>query len=70
MSCFIIINYLKISIMPAKSEKQRRLMGAALACKRDEDKCISKEVRKVAQGMSEGQLEDFASKPIKKKRSK
>lgn len=45
-------------------------MGAALACKRDEDKCISKEVRKVAQGMSEGQLEDFASKPIKKKRSK
>lgn len=56
--------------MPAKNEKQRRLMGAALACKRDEDKCISKEVKKVADGMSEHQLEDFASKPSAKRKSK
>lgn len=56
--------------MPAKSEKQRRLMGAALAYKRGENKDASEEVKKVADGMSEKQLEEFASKPIAKKKSK
>jgi hypothetical protein len=55
--------------MPAKSEKQRRLMGAALAYKRGENKHASEEVRKVAESMTEAQLEDFASKPIAEKKS-
>ena len=54
--------------MPAKSEKQRRLMGAALAYKRGENKNASEEVKKVADGMTEKELEDFASKPISKKK--
>ncbi|MDR2918134.1 MAG: DUF3008 family protein [Tannerella sp.] len=54
--------------MPAKSEKQRRLMGAALAYKRGENKNASEEVKKVADSMTEEQLEDFASKPIEKKK--
>lgn len=58
-------------IMPAKSEKQRRLMGAALSYKRGENKHPSEEIKKVANSMTEEQLEDFASKPIdKKKKSK
>lgn len=57
--------------MPAKSEKQRRLMGAALSYKRGENKHPSEEIKKVANSMTEEQLEDFASKPIdKKKKSK
>jgi len=56
--------------MPAKSEKQRRLMGAALSYKRGENKNASDEVKKVADGMTEKELEDFASKPIVKKKSK
>ncbi|WP_081852588.1 DUF3008 family protein [Prevotella sp. 10(H)] len=56
--------------MPAKSEKQRRLMGAALSYKRGENKKPSEEVKKVADGMSENQLEDMASKPTAKKKSK
>ena len=56
--------------MPAKSEKQRRLMGAALAYKRGENPHASEEVRKVAESMTEEQLEDFASKPIAKKEKK
>lgn len=56
--------------MPAKSEKQRRLMGAALSYKRGENKHPSGEVKKVAEGMTEEQLEDFASKPIDKKKDK
>ncbi len=55
--------------MPAKNEKQRKLMGAALACKRGKG-CISPEVKKVAEGMTEEQLEDFASKPVSKKKKK
>jgi hypothetical protein len=43
--------------MPAKSEKQRRFMGAELERKR--------EGKKTKTGMSEKQLEDFASKPHK-----
>lgn len=56
--------------MPAKSEKQRKLMGAALSYKRGENKHPSEEVKKVAKGMTEEQLEDFASKPIEKKKKK
>ena len=40
--------------MPAQSEKQRRFMGAELERKR--------EGKKTKTGMSEKQLEDFASK--------
>jgi len=47
--------------MPAKSEKQRKFMGAELERKR--------EGKKTQTGMSEKQLEDFASKPESKKRS-
>jgi len=54
--------------MPAKSEKQRRLMGAALSYKRGENKNTSEEVKKVAKGMTENQLEDMASKPTEKKK--
>ncbi|EGJ99180.1 MULTISPECIES: DUF3008 family protein [Dysgonomonas] len=54
--------------MPAKSEKQRRLMGAALAYKRGETKNVSDEVKKVADSMTEKELEDFASKPKKNRK--
>jgi hypothetical protein len=47
--------------MPAKSEKQRRFMGADLERKR--------EGKKTETGMTEKQLEDFASKPGGKKKS-
>ncbi len=50
--------------MPAKSEKQRKLMGAALAYKRGEYPQASEEVRKVAESMTEKELEDFAKKPV------
>lgn len=56
--------------MPAKSEKQRRLMGAALSYKRGENKHPSDEVKKVAGSMSESQLEDFASKPKSQRKKK
>jgi len=55
--------------MPAKSEKQRRLMGAALSYKRGENDNASDEVKKVASGMTEKELEDFASKPKSQKKS-
>jgi hypothetical protein len=45
--------------MPAKSEKQRKFMGAELERKR--------EGKKTRTGMSEKQLEDFASKGGDKK---
>ncbi len=54
--------------MPAKSEKQRRLMGAALAYKRGESDTSSEEIRKVAHSMTEAELEDFASRPGSKKK--
>jgi hypothetical protein len=46
--------------MPSKTEKQRRFMGAELARKR--------KGKQTKTGMSEAQLEDFASKPKKKKK--
>jgi hypothetical protein len=46
--------------MPAKSEKQRKFMGAELERKR--------EGKKTKTGMSEKQLEDFASKDDDKKK--
>lgn len=45
--------------MPATSEKQRRFMGADLA--------RAKAGKKTRTGMSVGQLEDFARKPIAKR---
>jgi hypothetical protein len=48
----------KESIMPAKTEKQRKFMGAELARKR--------EGKKTQTGMSEKELEKFASKTKKK----
>ena len=48
--------------MPSTSEKQRRFMGAELGRKR--------KGKKTKTGMSEGQLEDFASKPVKKEKHK
>jgi hypothetical protein len=47
--------------MPAKSEKQRKFMGAELERKR--------EGKKTQTGMSEKQLEDYARKPAGKKKS-
>ena len=47
--------------MPAKTEKQRRFMGAELQRKR--------EGRKTRTGMSENELEKMASKPDSKKKS-
>jgi 1,4-alpha-glucan branching enzyme len=44
--------------MPAKTEKQRKFMGAELARKR--------EGKKTKTGMSEKKLEEFASKGAKK----
>ena len=44
--------------MPAKSEKQRKFMGAELQRKR--------EGKKTSTGMSEKELEKMASKPHKK----
>ena len=45
--------------MPAKTEKQRKFMGAELERKR--------EGKKTQTGMSEQELEKMASKPDKKK---
>ncbi|MCD8103199.1 MAG: DUF3008 family protein [Alistipes sp.] len=54
--------------MPAKSEKQRRLMGAALSYKRGENKHPSEKIKEVADHMTEKELEDFAKKPRSKKK--
>lgn len=56
--------------MPAKSEKQRKFMGAALAYKRGENENVSDEVKKAANSMTEKELEDFASKPKSPKTKK
>lgn len=45
-------------------------MGAALSYKRGENCNTGEEVKKVANSMTEGQLEDFASKPVRKKKGK
>ena len=47
--------------MPSSSEKQRKLMGAALSVKRDA-KSSNKLANKLADEMSEKQLQDFATK--------
>jgi len=48
--------------MPARSEKQRRFMGAELERKR--------EGKPTQTDMTEHELEDFARKPVMKPRSK
>jgi hypothetical protein len=50
--------------MPSHSARQQRLMGAALSAKRGGKSFPA--ARKVAKGMTEKQLEDFAKKPRKK----
>lgn len=55
--------------MPAKSEKQRKAMGAALAVKRGKGKAKKgSPSAKMAKSMSEKQLVDFAKKPKKGKK--
>ena len=54
--------------MPAKSKKQRKLMGAALAVKRGKGKAKGK-AKEVAKSMSEGQLRDFAKKDDSEKKN-
>lgn len=49
--------------MPAKSQAQRNLMGAALAAKRGAKSFPL--AQKIAGQMSESQLSDFAAKPAK-----
>lgn len=61
---------IKTKKMPAKSEKQRRLMGAALAYKRGENKHPSREVIHVAESMNEKELVEMAKKPRSKKETK
>lgn len=46
--------------MPATSEKQKKLMGAALSYKRGKNKNASKEVKELASSMSEQKLKDYA----------
>jgi len=50
------------SKMPAKSENQRKLFGAALAYKRGESPDASDKVKEIANSMSEDKLEEFAKK--------
>lgn len=51
--------------MPAKSKKQQRLFGMALAYKRGELDDASDEVKELANSMSEKQLKDFAKIKVK-----
>lgn len=48
--------------MPSTSNSQQRLMGMALAYKRGQLKGAPSKIKKVAGGMNEGQLEDYARK--------
>lgn len=54
--------------MPAKSKKQQMAAGAALAAKRGEQKKSSLKgaSKKMAESMTEGQLEELASTKRKK----
>ena len=47
--------------MPSTSKSQQRLFGWALACKRGEAKNCPANVKKLADSMTEDELEDFAS---------
>lgn len=48
--------------MPAVSEAQRRLFGMVLAAKRGQLKNTPPKIQKVANGVTENQAEDFATK--------
>lgn len=55
--------------MPAKSEKQRRLFGIALAIKRGEARCSDyPEACKIAKSLTESKIREFAMKSKKKKK--
>lgn len=50
--------------MPAKSEKQRKFMGAALSCKEGKGTCRGK-IGKAAKGMSKNEIKKFTRKKKK-----
>ena len=52
--------------MPSKSEKQRKLFGAALSIKRGESPKTDTSAGKIAEKVSEEQLADFAKKSLEK----
>ena len=52
--------------MPAKSEKQKRFMGAVMGCEKT-GKC-SAETKAAAKSMTKKQVKDYVSKPVKKKK--
>ena len=54
--------------MPAKSPAQQRLMGAALGAKRGGKSFPL--AQKIAGQMTENQLKDFATGPVKPKKAK
>ena len=57
--------------MPAKSSRQRKLFGIALAIKRGQAKCSDyPEACKIAKSMTEAQIREFAMKPKRRKKSK
>ena len=51
--------------MPAQSEKQRKLMGAAYACKKGKGPCKGG-AAKAAKSMTKKELKKYASTPTKK----
>lgn len=53
--------------MPAKGEKQRKLMGAVYAAKKG-GKPASKKVKEIAKHMTKKAARDFAKKPKKGKK--
>lgn len=55
--------------MPAKSSRQRKLFGIALAIKRGKLSCsYSPEACKIAKQLSESKIREFAKKPRKRKK--
>jgi hypothetical protein len=55
--------------MPPVSEKQRKLFGAVVHCKKT-GKCASAGIKKIADGISMQDAKDFASHPKKHKKHK
>lgn len=55
--------------MPPVSEKQRKLFGAVVNCKKTGE-CASPKIKKIADNISMKDAKDFASKPKKHKKRK
>lgn len=51
------------------SEKQRKLFGAALAMKRGKTPKTDTPAGEIAENLTEKQIEDYAEKPLKKKKA-